>query len=53
MALPTLDELDAAHRLGAEAGLHRTPLWRSASLSERIGAETWLKLELFQKTGSF
>ena len=53
MALPTLDELEAARRLIAAAGLHRTPLWRSSSLSERSGAETWLKLELFQKTGSF
>jgi threonine dehydratase len=50
---PSLDELLDAQRVLAAAPLHRTPLWRSASLSDRIGAEAWLKLELFQKTGSF
>jgi threonine dehydratase len=33
--------------------LHRTPTFSSAALSERAGAEVWLKAELFQKTGSF
>jgi len=33
--------------------LHRTPLVRSAYLSERIGAEIHLKLENQQRTGSF
>jgi threonine dehydratase len=31
----------------------RTPLERSARLSERSGADVWLKLECFQSTGSF
>ena len=31
----------------------RTPLERSRSLSERLGANVYLKLELFQRTGSF
>jgi threonine dehydratase len=33
--------------------VHRTPLVRSAALSERLGVPVWLKLELLQKTGSF
>ena len=33
--------------------LHRTPLFSSRALSERIGAEAHLKAELFQRTGSF
>ena len=33
--------------------VHRTPTFSSATLGERIGAEVWLKAELFQKTGSF
>jgi threonine dehydratase len=33
--------------------LHRTPTFTSATLGERIGAETYLKAELFQRTGSF
>ena len=33
--------------------MHRTPTWRSTSLSERVGSDVRLKLELFQKTGSF
>ena len=33
--------------------VHRTPLVRSATLSDRLGAEAYLKAELFQRTGSF
>ena len=33
--------------------LHQTPVMRSTYLSERVGAPVHLKLELFQKTGSF
>jgi len=33
--------------------LHRTPLFSSRSLSERIGAPAYLKAESFQRTGSF
>ena len=33
--------------------VHRTPMMGSAYLSNRIGARIALKLELFQKTGSF
>jgi threonine dehydratase len=33
--------------------VHRTPLERNAGLSKRLGCDVYLKLELFQKTGSF
>jgi threonine dehydratase len=33
--------------------LHRTPLFSSRSLSDRIGAVAYLKAESFQRTGSF
>jgi threonine dehydratase len=33
--------------------LHRTPVFSSATLGERIGAPAFLKAELFQRTGSF
>ena len=42
----------AAQRLVAPR-LHRTPMVRSAYLSDRFAADIWLKLELLQKTGSF
>ena len=33
--------------------VHRTPLWKSETLSRRLGTNVYLKMELFQKTGSF
>ena len=36
-----------------DALVHRTPLVRSSTLSDRAGTNVYLKLELFQKTGSF
>src|SRR5436190_7539638 len=33
--------------------LHRTPLLRSATLSDQVGADVRFKAELFQRTGSF
>lgn len=36
-----------------EGRVHRTPLVGSRSLSERLGTRVSLKLEVFQKTGSF
>jgi threonine dehydratase len=45
------DVLAAREAIGGR--LHRTPLFSSRALSERIGAEAYLKAELFQKTGSF
>jgi threonine dehydratase len=41
----------AQHRL--RGLVHRTPLIHSATLSAHLGAPTYLKLELLQKTGSF
>jgi threonine dehydratase len=41
----------AQHRL--RGLVHRTPLSHSATLSAELGAPTFLKLELLQKTGSF
>ena len=47
-----LEEIEAAR--GRVAGLvHRTPLVRSSTLSKAAGTNVYLKLELFQKTGSF
>lgn len=50
--LPTLADIDAAAaRIRPHAW--KTPLVRSAWLSERTGADVWLKLEMLQTTGSF
>jgi threonine dehydratase len=50
--LVSLDDVHAAReRIGAR--LHRTPLLRSATLSEQLGADVRFKAELFQRTGSF
>jgi threonine dehydratase len=51
-ALPTIEDARAAQEL-LRGHVHRTPTWHSTSLSERSGADVRLKLELFQKTGSF
>ncbi len=45
------DVLAARDRIAGR--LHRTPLVRSDASSRRLGANVYLKLELFQKTGSF
>jgi threonine dehydratase len=51
MSLPLDLICQAQHRL--RGLVHRTPLVRSAALSERLGADVYLKLECLQKTGSF
>lgn len=48
----TREQIQAAQRT-ISGQLHRTPLVRSATLSERWGAPIHLKLENWQKTGSF
>ncbi len=48
----SLDDIVAARRVIA-GRLHRTPVVQSATLGERIGAPLFLKLENWQKTGSF
>jgi len=50
--LVTLDDVRAARRV-ISGRVRRTPMMRSAHLSERLGVDLHLKLELFQKTGSF
>ncbi len=50
--LITLEEIQRArHRITGRVA--RTPLVSSSTLSARLGAQVYLKLELFQKTGSF
>jgi threonine dehydratase len=41
----------AQHRI--RGLVHRTPLVKSAAVSERLGVPVWLKVECLQKTGSF
>src|SRR5215216_3350061 len=48
----TLDDVVTARQTIA-GRLHRTPLIHSAALSAQIGAQLYLKLENWQKTGSF
>jgi threonine dehydratase len=48
----TLREIQGARERIAPC-VRRTPLAASATLSERLGANVYVKLELFQKTGSF
>jgi threonine dehydratase len=50
--VPTLADVEAARQVIA-GRLHRTPLAGSATLGRRVGAPLFLKLESFQKTGSF
>src|SRR3954452_3430881 len=42
-----------AARVAIGGRLHRTPMFSSATLSERAGAPVHLNAELFQRTGSF
>ena len=51
-ALISLDDVHHA-RERISGRLHRTPLFASATLSKRIGADVRFKAELFQRTGSF
>lgn len=51
-ALVALDEIEDARRLLDGVAL-RTPLDRSRSLSEVVGAEVFIKCENLQRTGSF
>ncbi|MFN8496687.1 MAG: threonine/serine dehydratase [Anaerolineae bacterium] len=48
----TFDDVVAAQKTIA-GRVHRTPLVSSNTLSERVGAPLYLKLESWQKTGSF
>jgi threonine dehydratase len=48
----SIDDVERAAETIAER-VHRTPLLRSATLSDRLEADSYLKAELFQRTGSF
>ena len=48
----TLAQIQTARQLIAPC-VRRTPLSSSAVLSERLKTNVYVKLELFQKTGSF
>lgn len=48
----TLGDIETA-REAVAPHVRRTPLERNETLSRELGCETFLKLELFQKTGSF
>jgi len=50
--LPTRDDVLRARETIA-GRVHRTPVFSSTTLGDRIGARVFLKAELFQKTGSF
>ena len=50
--LVTLDDVYAARERIA-GRLHRTPLLRSRTLSDQVGADVRFKAELFQRTGAF
>src|SRR5438477_6024524 len=50
--LVTLADVERAREIVTPV-LHRTPLFSSRSLSERIGTAAFLKTENFQRTGSF
>ncbi|MFC6737643.1 pyridoxal-phosphate dependent enzyme, partial [Halolamina salina] len=50
----SLEDVRAAReRLADAEGISETPVMHNQTLSERVGADAWLKLEQFQKTGSF
>lgn len=48
----SIDDVERAARTIA-GRVHRTPLLRSATLSEQLGADVHFKAELFQRTGAF
>lgn len=47
-----LERLTQARARVSDA-VHRTPLLRSRTLSQRVGTDVWLKCENLQKTGAF
>jgi threonine dehydratase len=52
LVLPTFDDVRAAaQRLQGHA--HRTPVLRSATLEQRLGAQLFFKCENFQRMGAF
>ena len=53
MTVSLEDVRTARERLADAEGIRETPVMRNETLSERVDADVWLKLEQFQKTGSF
>ena len=47
------DVREARERIEGVERLRETPVRQSPTLGETVGADVWLKLEHFQKTGSF
>jgi len=52
MAMVTLEDIRQAHAR-IRPMVNRTPVMTSATLDDRTGAQTYLKCETFQRTGSF
>lgn len=50
--MPTFADIQAAARR-LDGIAHRTPVLRSRTLNQRVGAELWLKCENFQRMGAF
>ena len=50
--LPTFDDVQAAARR-LQGHAHRTPVLRSATLEQRLGAQLFFKCENFQRMGAF
>ena len=50
--LVTLEDIERAAEVIAPH-IHRTPVTGSSFLGDRVGVDLYLKLEMFQKTGSF
>jgi threonine dehydratase len=48
----TLNDVKAAAEK-VSSYVRKTPLWKSETMSKRFGTNVYLKMELFQKTGSF
>jgi threonine dehydratase len=52
ITVPSIEDVHAARR-AIEGRVHVTPVLRSTTLAERVGAPVWLKAELFQRVGAF
>lgn len=48
----TLEDIQSAQKI-TQPYIKRTPQWHNATLTERLGTNVYLKMELFQKSGSF
>ncbi|MFW5938872.1 MAG: threonine ammonia-lyase [Halolamina sp.] len=53
MTVTLADVRDARERIASVERMRETPVRQSTTLGEAVDADVWLKLEHFQKTGSF